>query len=50
MFSLTRFDDCSFLFIYTYFNNDSISKIETSPVAKVGIDELGPSKFKYETL
>jgi len=26
MFSLTWFDDCSFLFLYTYFNNDSISK------------------------
>jgi len=24
MFSLTWFDDCSFLFLYTYFNNDSI--------------------------
>jgi len=24
LFSLTWFDDCSFLFIYTYFKNDSI--------------------------
>jgi len=23
----TWFDDCSFLFLYTYFNNDSISEI-----------------------
>ena len=27
MFSLTWFDDCSFLFLYMYFNNDSISGI-----------------------
>jgi len=50
MFSLTWFDDCSFLFLYTYFNNDSISEIQTSRVATVGIGELSPSKFKYETL
>ena len=50
MFNLTWFDDCSFLFLYTYFNNDSISEIETSPIAMVGIGELSPSKFKYETL
>jgi len=50
MFSLTWFDDCSFLFLYAYFNNDSISEIQTSPVATVGIGELNHSKFKYETL
>ena len=50
MFSLTWFDDCSFLFLYTYFSNDSISEIYTSPVATVGIGELSHSKFKYETL
>jgi len=49
MFSLTSFDDCSFLFLYTYFNNDSISEIYTSPVAVVSIRELSPSKLKYET-
>ena len=49
MFSLTWFDDCSFLFLYTYIN-DSISEIWTSPVATVGIGELSPSKYKYETL
>jgi len=27
MFSLTWFDDCSFLFLYTHFKNDSISEI-----------------------
>ena len=27
VFSLTWFDDCSFLFLHTYFNNDSISEI-----------------------
>jgi len=50
MFSLTWFNYCSFLFFFTYVNNDSISKIQTSPVATVGIGELSPSKFKYETL
>jgi len=50
MFSLTWFDACSFLFLYTYFNNDSISEISTSPVATVGIGELSPSKFQYETV
>jgi len=50
MFNLTWFDDCSFLFLYTYFNNDSISEIWTSPVATVGTGELSTSKFKYETL
>jgi len=50
MFSLTWFGDCSLLFLYTYFNNESISEIKASPVAAVGIGELSPSKFKYETL
>jgi len=50
MFSLTWFDDYSFLFLYTYFNNDSISEIWASPVAAAGIGELSPSKFKYETV
>jgi len=50
MFSPTWFDDRSFLFLFTYFNNDSTSKILTSPVATAGIGELSPSKFKYETL
>jgi len=50
MFSFTWFNDCSFLFLFTYFNNDSISEIQTSPVATVGIGELSLSKFKYETL
>ena len=50
MFRLTWFDDCSFLFRFTYFNNDSTSEIYTSSVATVGIGELSPSKFKYETL
>jgi len=50
MFSLTWFDDCSFLFLYTYFNNDSISEISTSPVATVGIGELSLYKIEYETL
>ena len=50
MFSLTWFDDCSFLFLYTYFNHDSISEIWTSPIATVDICELSPSKFKYETV
>jgi len=50
MFSLTWFDDCSFLFLYTYFNNDSLSEIYTSQVTTVGIGELSPSKFKYEAL
>jgi len=50
MFSLTLFDDCGFLFLHTHFNNDSISEIWNSPVATVGIVELSPSKFKYETL
>ena len=50
MFNLTWFDDCCFLFLYTYFSNVSISNISTSPVATVGIGELTPSKFKYETL
>jgi len=27
MFSLSRFDDCSFLFLNTYFNNDSLSAV-----------------------
>jgi len=36
--------------LYTYFNNDRISEIETSPVATVGIGELSPSKFKYKAL
>ena len=45
MFSLNWFDDCSFLFLYTYFNSDSISKIWTSPVATVSIGELSPSKL-----
>jgi len=50
MFNFTWFNDCSFLFIYAYFINDSISEIETSPVATVGIGELSPSKFECETL
>ena len=50
IFNLTWFDDCSFLFLHTYFNNDSISEIQTSPVATVGIRELSLSKCKYETL
>jgi len=49
MFSLTWFDDCSFVFLYTYFN-DSISEIKASPVATVDIGELSPTKFKCETL
>jgi len=27
MFSLTRFDDCSFLFLNAYFNNDNIREV-----------------------
>ena len=50
MFSLSWFDDCSFLFLYTYFNNDSISEIWNCPVATAGIGELSPSEFQYETL
>jgi len=38
------------LFLYTYFNNDSLSEIYTSPVITVGIGELSTSKFKYETI
>jgi len=34
-------------FFYTYFNNDSICEIQTSPIATVGIGDLSPSKFKY---
>jgi len=37
MFSLTWFNGCSFLFLFTYFNNDSISEIQTSPVAMAGL-------------
>jgi len=50
MFNLTWFDYCSFLFLCTYFTNDSISEIETSPVAKVGIGKRCSSEFTYETL
>ena len=50
MFNLTWFNDCSFLFLYAYFNNDSIREILTCPVATVGIGELSPSKLEYETL
>ena len=51
MFSLTWFDDCSILFLYMYFNNDSVSEIiYSSLVATVGIGELNPYKFKYETV
>jgi len=46
MFSHTCFDDCSFLFLYTYFNG-SISEIYTSPE---GTGELSPSKIGYDTL
>jgi len=40
----------AFYFFIRIFDNDSISKISTSPVAMVGTGELRPSKFKYETL
>jgi len=34
-----------------YFNNDSVSEIiYSSLVATVGIGELNPYKFKYETV